>query len=208
MQLKPLILGKFESYWLSFFTDFGAVCWCIIGEAGGGNMPQSGKLILHFGETHWTTVGWVLPALLFIMEWLVTWDSRKGLWVPQIYGLDCYICPPRFWIRSSLSPERKNEEQWFGNCYLDFWLGFDLIQSFSLQGVLSAMVLSLIPIIRPFEWQCLLLPVSLTTCLLEFFDLHFASSCFVGLVLSFKVFETTSCPLLIQMQFICICSWS
>ena len=31
-----------------------------------------------------------------------------------------------------------------------------------MQGVLSATVLSLIPMIRPFEWQSLLLPVSLT----------------------------------------------
>lgn len=32
-----------------------------------------------------------------------------------------------------------------------------------VQGVLSAVVLSLIPIIRPFQWQSLFLPVSFLT---------------------------------------------
>lgn len=36
----------------------------------------------------------------------------------------------------------------------------NLIIYFVVQGVLSAVVLSLIPIIRPFEWQSLFLPVS------------------------------------------------
>lgn len=41
-----------------------------------------------------------------------------------------------------------------------FFPDFDHLTLQPMQGVLSATVLSLIPMIRPFQWQSLMLPVS------------------------------------------------
>lgn len=67
----------------------------------------------------------------------------------------------------------------FGKFALESWKklssGFFIIWMIAtqhMQGVLSATTLSIVPLIRPFQWQCLMLPVSYATIFLNFYSNH------------------------------------
>lgn len=63
-----------------------------------------------------------------------------------------------------------------------------------MQGVLSATVLSLMPMIRPFEWQSLLLPVSCSTfgINLFLFEIYFLRETLFEIIWTIKCSPTSS----------------